>query len=194
MTVAIADAVLSELAEELRAEESVISAHVLDPETRPRLAKLTVAVAPERPYLGGVIECVREGYLLHYGTPRVLAPPDPELALLAGDYLYARALETLAGAGELAAIRELADLISLSAQIHASHSEPVLASARLWLASAIAIGSGSDPGHVKAKERLRVGGDSGPLGKWALATAARLGAGDVVAEVGESVGLPSSNG
>lgn len=185
---------LAELAAELRAEESVISAHVLDPDAPPRLAGLAVAAAPDKPFLGGVIECVREGYLLHYGAPRLLAPPDPELALLAGDYLYARALEALAGAGELAAIRELADLISLSAQIHATRLDPAAASARLWLASAVAIGGGSDPGHAEAKERLRRGGASEPLGEWAVATAARLGAGDLVAEAGESVGLPPSNG
>ncbi len=36
-----------------------------------------------------VIESIREGYLLHYGEPRVVVGADPDLALLAGDYLYA---------------------------------------------------------------------------------------------------------
>ena len=44
---------------------------------------------------------------------------DADLALLAGDYLYARGLERLAALGDLEAIRELSDLISLSAQLHA---------------------------------------------------------------------------
>ena len=43
---------------------------------------------------------------------------DPDLALLAGDYLYALGLERLAALGDLEAIRELSDLISLSAQLH----------------------------------------------------------------------------
>ena len=36
-----------------------------------------------------MVEAVREGYLLHYGEPRVLAGHDSDLAVLAGDYLYA---------------------------------------------------------------------------------------------------------
>ncbi len=44
---------------------------------------------------------------------------DDDLALLAGDYLYARGLERLAALGDLEAVRELSDLISLVAQLHA---------------------------------------------------------------------------
>ena len=45
-----------------------------------------------------MVEAVREGYLLHYGEPRLLAGHDADLALLAGDYLYALGIERLAGA------------------------------------------------------------------------------------------------
>ena len=65
------------------------------------------------------IEAVREGYLLHYGEPRLLAGHDEDLALLAGDYLYALGIERLAALGDAEAVRELADLISLCAQSHA---------------------------------------------------------------------------
>ena len=65
-----------------------------------------------------VIESVREGYLLHYGTPRLLAGHDSDLALLAGDYLYALGIERLARLGDASAVKKLADLISLSAQLH----------------------------------------------------------------------------
>ena len=66
-----------------------------------------------------MIEAVREGYLLHYGEPRLLAGADADLALLAGDYLYALGLERLAALGDLEAVRELADLIASRAQLHA---------------------------------------------------------------------------
>ena len=66
-----------------------------------------------------MIESVREGYLLHYGEPRVIVGADPDLRLLAGDYLYAIGLEQLAGLGNLPAVRELSDLISIGAQLNA---------------------------------------------------------------------------
>ena len=60
-----------------------------------------------------VLEAVYEGFLLHYGDPRALAGMDDDLRLLAGDALYALGLERLAQAGGVAAVAELADLISL---------------------------------------------------------------------------------
>jgi hypothetical protein len=65
------------------------------------------------------VELVREGYLLHYETPRLLAGHDDDLALLAGDYLYALGIERLASLGDVEAIKILADLISDSARFHA---------------------------------------------------------------------------
>ncbi len=66
-----------------------------------------------------MLEAVREGYLLHYAEPRLLNGHDEDLALLAGDYLYALGIERLAASGDVAAVRILADLISTSAQLHA---------------------------------------------------------------------------
>ncbi len=54
-----------------------------------------------------LFEAIREGYLLHYGDPRLLDGADPDLRLLAGDYLYAVGLERLAALGDLEAVREL---------------------------------------------------------------------------------------
>ena len=51
-----------------------------------------------------VVEAVREGYLLHYGEPRLLAGHDADLALLAGDYLYALGIERLAALGDSDAV------------------------------------------------------------------------------------------
>lgn len=43
-----------------------------------------------------VVEAVREGYLCHYGSPRVLEAADQDLALLAGDLFYAIGISGLA--------------------------------------------------------------------------------------------------
>jgi hypothetical protein len=66
-----------------------------------------------------VVEAVYEGYLLHYGTPRLFDGMDGDLRLLAGDALYALGLARLAERGDLPAVAELADLITRSAQAHA---------------------------------------------------------------------------
>ena len=98
------------LAEQLREERTPISDHVVDPPDTP------TDLPGEYAY---VLEAVREGHLLHYGKSRLLAGHDDDLALLAGDYLYALGIERLAKLGDTAAVLALADLISLSAQLHA---------------------------------------------------------------------------
>lgn len=102
---------LRTLAEQLRAEDTPISPHVVDPGEG-------AAFAPPGEY-ALVLEAVREGYLLHYGKPRLLAGQDADLALLAGDYLYALGIERLATLGNTGAVLLLADLISTCAQLHA---------------------------------------------------------------------------
>ena len=47
----------------------------------------------ERYALG--LETIYEGYLVHYGSSRLFAPPDADTALLLGDYLYAQAMSML---------------------------------------------------------------------------------------------------
>ncbi len=66
-----------------------------------------------------VLEAVYEGFLMHYREPRAFSGLDPDLRLLAGDALYALGLERLAQNGDLAAVAELADLISRCAQAEA---------------------------------------------------------------------------
>lgn len=105
---------LQTLAEQLRSEQTPIAPHVVDPTEPADLAEL--AGGGER---GLVIESVREGYLLHYGQPRLLAGHDPDLALLAGDYLFALGLDRLAALGDTSAVAVLADLISECARRHA---------------------------------------------------------------------------
>lgn len=68
-------------------------------------------------------DLVREGYLLHYGTARYYAIADPDLALLAGDRLYAAGLAVLSDAGDVEAVGILARLIAACAEAHASGRE-----------------------------------------------------------------------
>ncbi|MEA2437176.1 MAG: hypothetical protein QOF65_1732 [Thermoleophilaceae bacterium] len=80
------------------------------------------------------IEAVYEGFLMHYREPRSFAAEmDPDLRLLAGDSLYALGLERLAEHGDLAAVAELADLISGCAQAQAEDRPD--ATEALWEAS-----------------------------------------------------------
>jgi hypothetical protein len=123
---------LAALADQLRAEDTPISPHVVDPAEPPTLGELA----------GGgeyalVVEAVREGYLLHYGEPRLLAGHDPDLALLAGDYLYALGLDRLAALGDTRAVAILADLISQCARLHAEGETERLP--ELWRSAAAAI-------------------------------------------------------
>jgi hypothetical protein len=66
-----------------------------------------------------VLEAVHEGYRLHYGEAGGFGGMDEDLALLAGDSLYALGLARLAEQGDLAAVATLADLITNCAKAHA---------------------------------------------------------------------------
>ena len=102
-----------------------------------------------------VIEAVREGYLCHYGEPRLMSREDDDLALLAGDRLYALGLERLAAAGDLDAVHALADLIALSAQAQAA-GDASLADA-VWAAGCAEVGWGSNTDLHAAKVAARAG-------------------------------------
>jgi hypothetical protein len=105
-----------------------------------------------------LLEMILEGSLLHYGDPRVLRTDDRDLALLLGDQLYALGLSRLADLGDLDAVSELADVISLVAQAGAE-ADPDLAEA-VWSAGAAAVGWGSSAEHGRAKALAR-SGDAG---------------------------------
>ena len=101
------------------------------------------------------VAAVEEGYRLHYAAPRALRIDDDDLRLLAGDRLYALGLARLATIGDMTAIAELADVISLGAQAHAGGDRELADAA--WQAGATAIGWGpSDDAHA-AKTRARAG-------------------------------------
>ena len=65
------------------------------------------------------LETIYEGYLVHYGRPRLFAPADRDTALLLGDYLYAHGLVRIAETGDVKAVADLAELISLCARLRA---------------------------------------------------------------------------
>jgi hypothetical protein len=119
------------------------------------LAAAGPRVAAHREDVELAVTAVLEGCLLHYGEPRALRIEDPDLALLAGDRLYALGLARLATIGDLTAIAELADIIALSAQAHtAGDGELALAA---WHAGADSIGWGADDATADAKRRARAG-------------------------------------
>jgi hypothetical protein len=150
------ESALRQIADQLRRDDSVISSHVVD-SAQPLVFGPLAAAGPRASADPAeyclVVESIREGYELHYGTPRLLAGHDDNLALLAGDYLYALGLERLAALGDGEAVAELSDLISISAASHAEGAEEL--AAPLWLASAVAVGCGGGEAHRAAKEAAR---------------------------------------
>jgi hypothetical protein len=191
---------LDPLAALLRDEETLISSLVRDPRDEPVLGALAAA-GPRAADAPGdyllLIEAIREGYLLHYGSPRLIDAADPDLRLLAGDFLYALGLERLAAQGDLEAVRELADLISLSAQLHSGGGggEEAPTAKILWLASATAVGAGGNQAHEKAKEVLRNGGDGATELLAAAASEMALEAGiqDALARASEAIGFAAEH-
>jgi hypothetical protein len=145
------EAALRTLAARLREEGPPISAHVVEPTVAPELGLLAAsgprtASVPAQYAL--VVEAVREGYLLHYGEPRLLAGHDADLGLLCGDHLYALGLDRLAALGDTAAVTVLSDLIGRCAQLHAEGQ--VEAIPELWRGAAREIAGLEDPGATPA--------------------------------------------
>ena len=145
------------------AEESALWASALRPRNERELLAVFSPLAEERFRLG--LETIYEGYLLHYGRPRLFAPADRDTSLLLGDYLYAHGLVRVAAVDPVAAVGDLADLISLCAQARADGSD---GDGEAWAATAVALGSGE---LENAREALRGAGDAGPLAQLARSRA-----------------------
>ena len=116
-----------------------------DAELRPVFSPL----AEPRFALG--LETIYEGYLLHYGRPRLFAPPDRDTGLLLGDYLFAHGLVRVAEHEEVDAVGDLAALISLCAQLRADGRD---GDGAVWAATAALLGQ-RRLGEARAALRLR---------------------------------------
>ena len=114
-----------------------------------------------------LIETIYEGYLLHYHAPRVVRAPEDDLGLLAGDRLYALGLARLVELGDIEAVAELADVITLTALAHGAGNAD-LADA-VWTAGARAIGWGASADHERAKALIRAGSPDAPRAMRSLA-------------------------
>jgi hypothetical protein len=150
---------LGRLAAALRTDGGLIADAVADSASADGALGAAAAAGPRAAGREGdyalLVEAIVEGYLQHYGTGRVVRADDPDLALLAGDRLYALGLAQLAELGDLDAVAELADVISLAAQAHAEGDAE--RAAAVWAAGAAAVGYGSGPGLEAAKAAARAG-------------------------------------
>jgi hypothetical protein len=105
------------------------------------------------------MEAIYEGYLLHYGHPRLFAPHDDAERLLCGDHLYAQGLVWIAATGDLAAIDALATLIGTAAAVRARGEQDT----DLWAATALALAGVIDyDGLARAARALRLEADPLP--------------------------------
>jgi len=111
------------------------------------------SVLCDQPFALGV-ETIYEGYLLHYGRPRLFDPADADTALLLGDYLYAHGLVRVAATGSVDAVHDLAELISLCAQARA---EGRPGEAEAWAATSALLGQRS---LAQARQELREHGNA----------------------------------
>jgi len=113
------------------------------------------------------VETIYEGYLVHYGRPRLFAPPDGDTALLLGDVLYAHGVARISALQDVAAVADLSELISLCSQVRAEQTD---GDGPLWAATAAFLGRGA---LDEARTALRLHADPQPLEQ-----AARSAAGD----------------
>jgi hypothetical protein len=119
------------------AAESPLWAEALLADDRRELTPVFSPLGEERFALG--LETIYEGYLLHYGRARLFAPRDRHTSLLLGDYLYAHGLVRIAAHQDVAAVADLAALISLCAQLRADGAE---GDGEAWAATAALLGHG----------------------------------------------------
>jgi hypothetical protein len=132
------------------------------PDEQERLAVFS-RLGEERYALG--IETIYEGYLLHYGQPRLFAPEDHDAALLLGDYLYAHGLVRIEQVGSVDAVSDLAELIALCAYLRA---DSIAGDGPVWAATATVLGRGA---LEEGRSALRLDNDPGPLERLARSEA-----------------------
>lgn len=137
------------------AEESPLWAECALPNHERQLVAVFSPLGEERYALG--LETIYEGYLVHYGRPRLFDPPDRDTALLLGDYLYAHGLVRVARQRSAEAVLDLAELISICAQLRGDGAD---GDGIVWAASAALLGAGVlEEGRTALRDR----GDLEPL-------------------------------
>ena len=151
------------------AGESPLWAGVLRPVEEREPVAVFSPLAPERFALG--LETIYEGYLMHYGRPRLFAAADRDTRVLLGDYLYAHGLVRVAEHREVGVVADLAELLSLCAQVRAEAApDSAEEDGALWAATLARLGSG-DSALSDARAALRESGNAAPLTELARAAA-----------------------
>jgi hypothetical protein len=158
-----ADRLFDELAAGAAAESPLWAAALRSPEERETDAVFSALLDDPRFALG--VETIYEGYLLHYGRPRLFSPPDDDVTLLLGDALLAHGLVRVASTGSVAAVSDLAELLALCAQARADGHD---GDGAAWAATCALLARG---GLEDARTALREGRDAGPLEEIARTTA-----------------------
>jgi hypothetical protein len=137
------------------AAESSLWNDCLLPETERDRSPVFSVLGEARYALG--LETIYEGYLVHYGRPRLFAPPDDDTALLLGDYLYAHGVARISALHDVPAVADLSELISLCSQVRAEDAD---GDGPLWAATAALLGRGA---LDEARTALRLHSDPEPL-------------------------------
>ncbi len=119
--------------------ESELWAAALRPETEREEQAVFSPLAEERFAVG--LETIYEGYLLHYGRPRLFRAEDRDTRILLGDYLYAHGLVRVASLGEVDAVGALAELLSLCAHLRA---EGLPGDGEAWASTVSALDGGGE--------------------------------------------------
>jgi hypothetical protein len=149
-----ADTLWDTIAAEAGAESPLWTAALRSPDEQER-TPIFSALGEPRYALG--IETIYEGYVLHYGEPRLFAPADRDTALLLGDYLYAHGLVRIEQVGSVEAVNDLAELIALCAYLRA---DDIAGDGAVWAATSALLGRRA---LDAARDSLRLDNDPRPL-------------------------------
>jgi hypothetical protein len=122
--------------------ESELWAAALRPEPEREELAVFSPLAEERYAVG--LETIYEGYLLHYGNPRLFRADDRDTRILLGDYLYAHGLVRVASLGDVEAVGALAELLSLCAHLRAGG---LPGDGEAWAATVAALDGGAEGSH-----------------------------------------------
>ena len=149
--------------------ESELWASALLPAAEREHVAVFSPLGDERFALG--IETIYEGYLLHYGRPRLFSAPERETNVLLGDYLYAHGLVRIAELGDVAVVSAVAELLSLCSQLRAEPGvRSGLPDGTAWAATVALLGA-ADGRLARSRAALRERADPTELARLAESAA-----------------------